>query len=275
MPSVAAPGLGELETRLGRWREDPRAALAGLLESQPDAGLDPTTFATGAAKGLAGAVMRGDSPAARKLIGLLRRVAPAIARGVDRLPDVRVATKVEELPSNVAGRYMPPFRMSTLERQKWPGGFLQLGPARYGVHETPQSLLETLAHEGTHGIFYHHNLPTVGPRSVGAVPAMTAPQAERVLERFEKSGDINPWTAAQYRRSDPTAGVQHGVVEGLANRAINRGWPASLVDVGRDATEAELLAALARSGRPVQIPPVLRPPRVPTQRELPFGAAAP
>src|SRR4030095_11667173 len=150
MPSVAAPGLGELEPRLGRWRADPRAALAGLLESQPDAGLDPTTFATGAAKGLAGAVMRGDSPGARKLIGLLRRVAPAVARGIDRLPDVRVATNVESLPSNVAGRYMPPFRISASERQKWPGGFLQLGPARYGVHETPASLLETLAHEGTH-----------------------------------------------------------------------------------------------------------------------------
>jgi hypothetical protein len=272
MPSVAAPGLGELETRLGRWRDDPRAALAGLLESQPDAGLDPTAFATGPAKGLAAAVMRGEGPAARRLIGLLRRVAPAVARGIDRLPDVRVAAEVKELPSDIAGRYMPPFRTSTWERRQFPGGILQLGPARYGVHETPESLLETLAHEGTHGIFYHHNLPTVGPRSIGAVPALTSPQAERVLERFERSGDIGPWIAAHYRRSDPTAGVQHGVIEGLANRAIGRGWPAGLA---RDATEEALLAALAREGRPVTIPPVRRPPRVPRQGELPFEAAAP
>jgi hypothetical protein len=271
MPTVAAPGLGELETRLGRWREDPRAALAGLLESQPDAGLDPTTFATGAAKGLAGAVMRGSSPAERRLIGLLRRVAPAIARGIDRLPDVRVAANVEGLPPSVIGRYMAPFRISTLERQKWPGGILQLGPARYGVHETPESLLETLGHEGTHGIFYHHNLPTVGPTSIGGVPAMAAPQAERVLQRFERARDIDPWLAAQYRK-DVIAGAPHGVIEGLANRAIRRGWPAGLA---RDATEAELLAALARAGRPVEVPPLLRRPRVPTQRELPFGAAAP
>jgi hypothetical protein len=107
---------------------------------------------------------------------------------------------------------------------------------------------------------------------MGAVPAMAAPQAERVLERFEQSGDIGPWIAAHYRRSDPIAGAPHGVVEGLANRAIGRGWPAGLA---RDATEEELLAALAREGRPVTIPPVLRPPRAPRQVELPFGAAAP
>jgi hypothetical protein len=223
-------------------------------------------------------IMRGDSPAARQLIGLLRRVAPAVARGIDRLPDVRVATNVETLPSNVAGRYMPPFRLSTSERQKWPGGFLQLAPPSAAlaegrvVHVDPHSLLETLAHEGGHGIFYHHNLPTVGPRSIGAVPAMAAPQAERVLQRFEQSGDIGPSIAAHYRRSDPVAGAPHGVIEGLANRAIGRGWPAGLA---HDATDAELLAALAREGRPVTIPPVLRPPRVPRQREFSFETARP
>jgi hypothetical protein len=272
MPSVAAPGLGELETRLGRWREDPRAALAGLLESQPDAGLDPTSFATGPAKGLAAAVMRGDSPAARRLVALLRRVAPAIARGIDRLPDVRVATNVKDLPTPVAGLYQPPFRLTAGERQLTPGGQLLLAPPRGGIHESPASLLDTLAHESGHGIFYHHNLPTVGPRSIGGVPQMAAPQAERVLQRFEQSGDIGELIARHYRRADPVTGAPHGVIEGLASRAIRRGWPAGLA---RDATEEELLAALAREGRPVQLRPVLRPPRVPRQGELPFGATVP
>jgi hypothetical protein len=266
-------GLGEMAQAALRM---PEAMLRDwwkwrMAQTTPEA--EQASFLSGGGPVSTGAmagIMRGDSPAARQLIGLLRRVAPAVARGIDRLPDVRVSTNVEALPGEVAGLYRAPFSISAAERQKWPGGMLLLAPPSRGYHTNPQRFLETLGHEGTHGIFYHHNLPTVGPRNIGGVPNLTDMQAEQILRRFEGSRDITPAAAQHYRGA--IAGRPHGVIEGLANRAVRRGWPSGLA---HDATEAELLAALAREGRPVTIPSVLRPPRVPRQREFSFETAMP
>src|SRR4030095_10186760 len=248
MPSVAAPGLGELETRLGRWRADPRGALAGLLGSQPDggagpthlrhgrdAGLDPTTFATGAAKGLAGAVMRGASRGANPLIDLSRRVMPTLTRAIDRLPDIGVFRNARDLPAGVLGRFDPPHWQGMAMRQQYPGGLLQLAPVRpgtRGAHQTIAHLLESLGHEGGHALFYHRNVAPRGARGklVGGtgLPNLTSEQARDALIQAVRRGDMPEDLVQQYFARDPDLGLQHALIERLGQLHLGRGWPQGL-----------------------------------------------